>query len=256
MTLLTISILQGAMLVGVGAVAAGINAVAGGGSLVSFPTFTLALGLSEKIANATNSVGLWPGSLAGGLGGSGLIEKTKHYLKLLVIPTVLGSLTGAGLLLTTSNLTFKRVVPVLILFAAVLLLVQPKVKALVNRHLQVVPAWAAVLLQFFVAVYGGYFGAGMGIMMLASFALYMEGTMHELNAIKNWMGLIINFVCSLVFYAKGVVELVPALCLTAGALVGGFSAARFSQRLNPDVLRVAIASYGIIMAGYFAYRAM
>ena len=242
-------------MVGVGAVAAAINAVAGGGSLVSFPYVSVGIGLAEKIANATNSVGLWPGSLAGGLGARNLLDKTRPYLNRLIIPTCLGSICGAWLLLTTTELAFKRVIPILILLAAVLLLLQPKVKALLGRHMHVVPSWVGIAMQFLVAVYGGYFGAGMGIMMLACFALYMDGTVHELNAIKNWMGLIINFTCSVVFFSKGMVELLPALLLTIGALIGGFASARFSQRLNPDRLRNVIAAYGIIMAGYFAYRA-
>lgn len=117
-------------------------------------------------------------------------------------------------------------------------------------------------------MYGGYFGAGMGIMMLAAFALYMAGTIHELNAVKNWLGLIINFVASLVFvFAKGpapprgelVVGLVwiwPGIALGLGAIAGGFVAARISQRVQPDKLRIAIAIYGFLMAGYFVYRAL
>ena len=243
-------------MVGAGAVASGINAIAGGGSLISFPTVMLSLNLGEKVANATNSVGLWPGSLAGGIGSLNLFEKTKRYLGMLILPTALGSLAGAWLLLHTTNTTFKRVIPGLILFAAILLLLQPKVKSLMTRHLRVVPTWLAIVLQFAVAVYGGYFGAGMGIMMLASFALYMEGTVHELNAIKNWMGLIINFVCSAVFFSQKIVVVGPAMCVVAGAMIGGFLAAKFSQRLDPNKLRLAIAVYGVLMSFYFAYRAI
>lgn len=242
-------------LVGAGAIAAAINAVAGGGSLISFPYVSVGLGLTEKIANATNSVGLWPGSLAGGIGARNLLEKTKPYLKMLVLPTALGSLTGAWLLLTTTDVTFKRVIPGLILLAALLLLLQPSVKRLIGKHMHVIPPWVAFVLQFLVAVYGGYFGAGMGIMMLACFALYMDGTVHELNAIKNWLGLIINFTCSAVFFAKGVVVVGPAMLLVLGSIFGGFLSAKFSQRLDPDKLRIWIAAYGILMSGYFAYRA-
>lgn len=252
---MSISIGQGACLVAVGALAAGINAIAGGGSLISFPYISVGIGLAEKIANATNSVGLWPGSLAGGLGARNLLEKTKPYLRQLIVPTCLGSICGAWLLLTTTDLVFRRVIPGLILLAAILLLLQPKVKALMGKHMHILPSWLAILLQFLVATYGGYFGAGMGIMMLACFALYMDGTVHELNAIKNWMGLIINFTCSFIFITKGLVEVVPAVLLTVGALIGGFSAAHFSQRLDPDRLRLAIAIYGILMASYFGYRA-
>ena len=244
------------MLVAVGAVASGLNAVAGGGSLISFPTLTVVIGLPEKIANATNSVGLWPGSLSGGIGFKNLYEKTSRYLKTLFIPTLLGSIAGAFLLLYTSNTVFKRVIPGLILLASFLLLFQPKVKQFVLGHKSKLPGHYGWILQFLVAVYGGYFGAGMGIMMLAAFALYMEGTIHELNAVKNWLGLIINFSCSAVFILKGMVVLWPALWIVLGSLIGGFVAAKVSQRFNPDKLRVVIAIYGFAMTAFFIWRAI
>lgn len=246
---------EGGLLVLVGAIAGGLNAVAGGGSLISFPTLAVAVGLPEKIANATNSVGLWPGSLAGGLGFRNLFAKTGRYLTALLIPTILGSIAGAFLLLNTSNAAFRAIIPGLILLASLLLLFQPRVKAFVLGERKRLPLGIGWILQFFVSVYGGYFGAGMGIMMLAAFALYMEGNIHELNAVKNWLGLVINFACSVVFVWKGLVELAPALCLVAGALVGGFVAARVSQRFAPDKLRVVIGIYGLAMAAYFAWRA-
>jgi uncharacterized protein len=247
---------EAALLVGVGAVASGLNAVAGGGSLISFPTLTVVIGLSEKIANATNSVGLWPGSLAGGIGFKNLYSKTSRYLKTLFLPTLIGSIAGAFLLLYTSDEVFKKVIPGLILLASLLLMFQPRVKQFVLGHKTKLPEAYGWILQFFVAVYGGYFGAGMGIMMLAAFALYMDGNIHELNAVKNWLGLIINFSASVVFIAKGLVVLWPALWLVLGSLIGGFVAAKVSQRFEPDKLRIAIAIYGIAMAGYFVWRAL
>jgi len=246
---------QAILLVCVGAAASGLNAVAGGGSLISFPTLTLAIGLPENIANATNAAGLWPGSIAGGIGFRNLLPKTAHYLKALFIPTLLGSICGAFLLLYTSNEIFMRVVPGLILLASILLLFQSKVKRFVLGHESKLPEAYGWVLQFLVATYGGYFGAGMGIMMLAAFALYMDGTIHELNAVKNWLGVIINFSASVVFFAKGFVVLWPAVCILLGALVGGFLAARVSQRFNPDKLRIAIAIYGFAMTAFFIYRA-
>lgn len=239
----------------VGACASGINAVAGGGSLISFPYLTLAVRLSERIANATNSVGLFPGSFAGALGFRNLFKTSGHHLEHLFLPTVLGSVLGAWLLLTTPDSLFKKVIPVLIFVAAVLLLVQPRVKKLVG-HEGRLPGWAGVLLQFLVSTYGGYFGAGMGIMMLACFALYMEGNVHELNAVKNWLSLIVNFACSTVFVVERLVDFWVAGCVIAGALVGGFVSARVSQRFDPDRLRLVIGVYGLGMSAFFAYRAI
>ncbi|HVV73603.1 MAG TPA: sulfite exporter TauE/SafE family protein [Verrucomicrobiae bacterium] len=239
----------------VGAVASGINAVAGGGSLISFPYLTFGIGLPERIANATNSVGLFPGSLAGGFGFKNLFQKTGHYLRALLLPTAIGSVAGSLLLLNTSDAVFKEVIPFLIFLAALLLLFQPKVKALVGKGGRTLPVWAGVLLQFLVSVYGGYFGAGMGIMMLGCFALYIEGNVHELNAIKNWLSLLVNFTCSIVFVFKGLVMPTPALWVILGSLVGGFFAARISQRFDPNRLRLVIAIYGLGMSAYFAWHA-
>ncbi len=239
----------------VGAVASAINAVAGGGSLISFPTLVFAIRLPSTVANATNSVALWPGSLSGAFGFKNLLHKAGHHLSRLIVPTILGSTVGAFLLVKTDPRVFDLVVPWLILFAAVLLLLQPKVKAWVLQggRRTVGPA-GAITLQFMVSVYGGYFGAGMGIMMLAIFALYIEGTIHELNAVKNWLGLVINFTCSTVFLFQGLVQPYVALALAAGSIVGGFVAARFSQRVQPDRMRTLIAIYGVGMAAYYLAR--
>jgi uncharacterized membrane protein YfcA len=249
------TLVQAALLFLVGACASGINAVAGGGSLISFPYLTLAVRLSERIANATNSVGLFPGSFAGALGFRNLFATAGHHLKWLLLPTVLGSVLGAWLLLTTPDSVFKKVIPGLIFIAAVLLLLQPQVRKLVG-HGKALPTWAGILLQFVVSTYGGYFGAGMGIMMLACFALYMEGNVHELNAVKNWLSLIVNLACSIVFVVERLVDFWVAGCVVAGALVGGFVAARVSQRFDPNRLRLVIAIYGLGMSFYFAYRAI
>ncbi len=244
-----------ALLFATGAVASGINSVAGGGSLISFPYLTLGMHIPDRIANATNAVGLFPGSFAGGLGFIKQLEQTKRHLKTLLIPTILGSLCGAVLLLNTSDKSFKAVVPFLILLAAVLLWFQPKVKqfmAKTDHH--VVPVWVGIAMQFFVACYGGYFGAGMGIMMLATFALYMDGTTHELNAVKNWLGSVINLFCSMVFISKGLVLTPQAYPLALGGFAGGFIAARMSLKVDPDKLRRWIAIYGFVMTGYYIWR--
>ncbi len=244
--------LQGAGLVLVGAVASAINAVAGGGSLVSFP-YLVGLGVPVIPANATNSVGLWPGSLTGGLGFLKRFGATRRYLPAMIPPTVVGSVLGAILLLHTSPKAFSRAIPFLILLAAVLLLLQPRVRALVGKR--TLPAWTAPMLQLLVALYGGFFGAGMGIMMLACFALTMEGDLHELNAVKNWLSVIINVVCSSVFLVKRLVLPLEGGLLVLGGLIGGYVAARVSQRFDPNRLRTVIAVYGLGMAAWFFWRA-
>jgi uncharacterized protein len=240
----------------IGAIAAGINTVAGGGSLISFPFLTLGAHIPSLEANATNSASLWPGSLAGAFGFKDLLHKTRKYFAVLAMPTLLGSMVGAWLLILSSEKLFDSVIPFLILLASLLLVVQPRVKALAKKHDRPTPLWLGILVQFMVSAYGGYFGAGMGIMMLGSFALYMDGNIHELNAVKNWLGLIINLVASIILAAKGLVLWGPFLALTAGSLVGGFYAARWSQRFDSDKLRLAIAIYGFAMTVYFFWRAL
>ena len=252
------TVAEGLLLFAVGAVSSGINAVAGGGTLISFPVLTLptfSFQLPLNVANATNSVALWPGSLAGAFGFANVFEKTKPYFRQLIIPTVLGSICGSVLFILTDKKTFEFVVPFLILLAAILLLLQPKVKALVTRGGKKLKPNTAMFLQFLVAIYGGYFGAGMGIMMLAAFALYMDGTIHEINAVKSWLGLVINLVASLVFISRGGLINVPiGMTLAAGSIVGGFFAAKLSQKVKPDLLRTLIAIYGIGMSGYYLYK--
>jgi uncharacterized membrane protein YfcA len=238
----------------IGAAASAINSVAGGGSLITFPVLTIGYQIDLKVANATNSVGLWPGSLSGAVGFWNLLPKTAHYLKTLWAPTTIGSIAGAWLLVSTSKALFESVVPLLLLFAALLLAFQPHVKSWAQRRQARVSHSWAILLQFLVSVYGGYFGAGMGIMMLAVFTLYMEGNIHEINAVKAWLGLIINFVASILFVFKGIVLLCPALALTMGSLIGGYYAAKYSQGVDPEKLRISIAAYGLLTAAYFAYR--
>ena len=245
------------VLFAIGAVASAVNAVAGGGSLLTYPTLTLGLGLPGKIANATSSVGLFPGALAGAIGFRGQFGRTAKYLRSLVLPSLVGSVAGSLLLLNSSNRVFDRVIPWLILTAALLLILQPSVRRWAGKHedAAIMPAAAGWIVQLIVGVYGGYFGAGMGIMMLAAFSLYMEGTVHEINAVKNVLGLVINATCSAVFLFQGVARWHLSLVMVAGALVGGYAAARVSQRLAADPLRKAIAVFGLAMSAYYFYRA-
>jgi uncharacterized protein len=240
----------------IGAIASAINTVAGGGSLISFPALTVGYGLPSLIANATNSVALWPGSMSGAIGYWNLISKAGRYFKALLLPTLLGSIVGALLLVKGGQGAFTRVVPFLIFFAALLLVLQPKIKKWATRKGHQVSLPAGLFAQFLVAIYGGYFGAGMGIMMLGTFALTMEGDIHELNAVKNWLGLFINLVCSIYFVVQGLVRFEMALPLTLGSLVGGYASARFSQKIEADKLRIAIAIYGIGMAAWFLFRTL
>lgn len=253
-----------AVAVVIGAVSAAINSVAGGGSLVSFPVLRVGFHMPSVDANMTNTSSLWPGSLAGGLGYSNLLSKAVHHLKVLLLPTLLGSVIGAWLLTVTSPKLFDVLVPILILFAAGLLAFQPRIKVWAGRKRKGVPPAVGFVLQFLVSVYGGYFGAGMGIMMLAAFSLYVEGDIHEYNAIKNWLGLLINLIATLVFLIPGHVaadgrrpphiDWSIAVPMIVGSVIGGYWMARVSQRIDSEKLRVLIAIYGFVAAAYFVYQ--
>ncbi len=235
-----------------GIVASGVNSVAGGGSLISFPLLTAGAGLTSKIANATNSVGLWPGSMSGAVAYLHLFKETWPKLKKLILPTLIGSQVGAFLLLATPTHVFDVIVPFLILFAVGLLGFQKKIrKSFAASGLHISHFWGWVI-QFLVSVYGGYFGAGMGIMMLAAFSLYVDGTLHDHNAVKNWLGMLINFSITFTFVWKGLVVGWIAVPMILGSLIGGYGAAKLSQKVDPDVLRKWIVVYGLLSAVYFA----
>lgn len=236
-----------------GFVASSINAVAGGGSLISFPVL-VGCGIPELPANATNAVALWPGSLTGAFGFIKKIGRTQRYLRDLLIPTAAGSAVGAMLLVSTPAAAFRVAVPALILLATLLLAFQTRIRDWSAKHRRQITLPVGTVLQFFVSVYGGYFGAGMGILMLAVFGLFMEGDIHELNAIKNWLGLQINLVASVMFIAQGLVVPAAAFVMIVGSLIGGYAAAVWSQRVDAEKLRIGIVVLGFLMTGYFIWR--
>lgn len=231
--------------------ASAINAFAGGGSLISFPAL-VGLGLPSLQANATNSVALWPGSLASALGFWSRIPEVKQDLARLAAPTLIGSGIGAWLLVSTPAALFAILVPILIGIAVLLLAFQPQIKAWKPDHLSLLPA---VALQFGVAIYGGYFGAGMGIMMLAVMSLAVEGDIHRHNALKNILAILINLVSSTILIVQGLVHLTAAFAVMAGAVLGGYASARYSQKVKADSLRWVVVAYGAIMVVWFALRA-
>ena len=242
------------ILVVAGACASGVNAFAGGGSLISFPTLVV-MGVPPQVANATNSVALFPGSLASAFGFRDHLEKTKSRILLLLGPTIVGSAIGSLLLVNTPQKLFQFAVPILIFIATMLLILQPWIKSIVRKDsTPSKPAFACVA-QFFISVYGGYFGAGMGIMMLAAYGVLLEGTIHDMNAIKNWLAVAINVMASAMFVCFGLIWIWPAAALMVGAIVGGYAIARLSLKLDPEWLRRGVIVLGIVLTAWFTARA-
>jgi uncharacterized membrane protein YfcA len=250
------------------ATAAGaINAVAGGGTLVTFPTLLL-VGTPAIIANATSTLALVIGTAGSIFGFRQQINAVKTWLIRFVPVSMLGGFLGSWLLLHTSNRCFERLVPFLILFATLLFLAQNAFRRLVRTGAAApVAAGAppaddfpmpaghgrhsiafAIVFQFAVAVYGGYFGAGIGILMLASLGFLGFSNIHEMNALKNILGSLINLVAAVVFIAGGLIDWPKMGIMTGGAIIGYWLGAHYSQRLPQARVRFIITAIGFIMS--------
>src|SRR5256885_7683680 len=235
-----------------------VNSIAGGGTLLTFPLL-IWLGLDPKVANATSTVALWPGLFGGLFGYRREMTDSSLMLMRLGATSVVGGGVGAWLLILTPSLTFARLVPFLILFATILFMLQGPV----NRWLRVPSptsgsqkSWwtIAVVVQFFSAIYGGYFGAGNGIWMLAAMGLLGMHDIHRANGIKNFLGICINSVAVLSFSVTHLVIWPDALVMAVGALLGGYFGASMAVRIGPVVVRRAIVVIGFVITFVMLWR--
>lgn len=238
--------------------AGAINAVAGGGSLVSFPAL-VAAGYSTKTANVTNTVALWPGYLSGSYGYRGELRDQRRRMVALTLPSIGGALTGSAILLLTPGAAFDVIVPFLIVFACGLMAMQERLARLALTHRLAsrgddhVPV-ALVAAVFVLAVYGAYFGAGLGIMTLAVVGILLPDDIQRSNALKGLLSLLINAAAVLYFTFFGPVEWVPALIMAVGALAGGYLGVGVARRLGRRPLKIAVISYGMLVAAILFYR--
>jgi len=239
------------------AAAAGlINAVAGGGTLITFPTL-LAFGTLAKMANATSTFALVIGTFGGVFGYRRQLAAVKPWLWRFIPPSILGGWIGAKLLDHTSDRVFSKLVPFLILFATVLFVSQGLIKkAMGSRSGAAGPAviWAAIAFHFAVSIYGGYFGAGIGILMLASLGFIGLTDIHEMNALKTVLGSLINIVATIVFIHAGLVHWPKAGVMTVGALAGYWVGSHFAQRIPQARVRQIITAIGFVIAGAAFYK--
>ncbi len=242
------------------AVAGGaINAVAGGGTLLTFPTLLL-FGTKPVIANATSTVALVIGTAGGMFGYRQHYPAVQAWLWRFVPSSVLGGLLGAVILTVTSNKTFARLVPFLILFATILFLAQGLFRRLARIEERTAPAhsgaflWTAIVFQFAVAVYGGYFGAGIGILMLASLGFIGLSNIHQMNTLKTTLGSLINVVAALWFILAGLIDWPRATVMTAGALAGYYLGSHFSQRISQQRVRQLITGIGFVLSAVTFYQ--
>lgn len=239
----------------VAALLAGVmNSVAGGGTLLTFPAL-IAAGLSPLQANATSTVALLPAALSSMLGYRGELTGARRWAIALALPSLIGGGLGALLLLHTSNATFERVVPWLVLGATALFLLQRPLLRWIRGHEAQsraphdaesrAPAFALLVLQLAVGVYGGYFGAGVGILMLAALGFMGFSNIHRMNGLKNWGGFCMNLVAAGTFAASGIVDWPVALSMAVGSVMGGYLGARGAQRLPAALVRGVVAVIGI-----------
>lgn len=253
--------LTGLALAGLAAFAAGsVNAIAGGGTLITFPTL-IAIGVPAVTANITNTVALFPGFLGGTLAQGKDLAGQGRRLRLLLPSGVIGGFAGGALLLAFSEKTFTVIVPFLILLAAVLLAVQDRVRDWISgqsarRRPGDDGTAAAVLPAGLTAVYGGYFGAGQSVILLAVLGLFIPDTVTRLNALKQSVALCANTAAAVVFLFSGLIVWPVAAVMAAGALLGGAAGGRFAGRIGPDTLRWTVVAIGMIVGLILLARLM
>jgi uncharacterized membrane protein YfcA len=232
--------------------AGAINSVAGGGTMISFPVL-VALGLPPVMANATNTVGIWPGSLGSMWGFRKELSRVNRRMFWLLLPALAGGLAGAILLRSTPPGVFEKLVPWLILFATILFIVQGPVQ----RRLKSVdaakhagPRWLliAMTVQLGVAVYGGYFGAGMSIMALSVLGLLGMTDILEMSATTSLLACAINGTAGILFAIAGLVVWPYALVMTGGALVGGYGAAGVARKIGKVAVRRFVIFVGLTIS--------
>jgi uncharacterized membrane protein YfcA len=235
------------------AAAGAINSVAGGGSFISFPALLLA-GVPPVVANATNATALWPGSVASvGAYRRELAVQRKGILLFSAISLV-GGLLGALLLLRTSEAVFERLIPYLLLAATVVFAASPRITSLTRRlGGEGGPLRRLVVLALYlaVAIYGGFFGAGLGILTLAVLGLLGLENIHEMNALKTLQASLVNGIAVAAFILAGIVDWPIALLMTAGAIAGGYGGAAIARQLNPAHVRLGVIILSVVLTAYF-----
>ena len=243
------------------ALAAGfVNSIAGGGTLLTFPALVYSLG-TEVMANTTSTVGLFPGSLAGAWGSRAHLKGIKTWLLILIPPSIAGGIIGA-LMVTRFPEHFRVLVPWLLLLASTLFLIQPMISKPKTSELEgegnpsksLFTILGLVLFQFLVAIYGGYFGAGIGILMIASLSFMGIPDIFRVNGLKNVLAFAINCVAAIVFCIDAPMDWKFAGGMAFFSIIGGYLGGTFSQKIPRKMLRVIIISVGYLLASYYFFK--
>ncbi|MFP5579686.1 MAG: sulfite exporter TauE/SafE family protein [Acidimicrobiia bacterium] len=239
-----------------GFLAGGVNAVAGGGSLISFPAL-VAAGLPTLAANVTNTTAVWPGYLGSAAAYRSELRGQGERMRALAITSVLGAGVGAAILLSAPDAVFDAVVPFLVLAGSVLLALQPRIAEAVLARTEAggrshrAQLHAAI---FLAAVYGAYFGGGLGVILLAVLGIYLADHLQRLNGLKAAISLLVNTIALAAFAVFGPVDWTAVAIVAPASLIGGYVGGRVARRLSPDVLRTTIVAFGVVVAVWLAVR--
>lgn len=239
-----------------------INSVAGGGTLLTFPALILVLGSGGDaaiIANATSTIALFPGSLAAVWGYRQELRGTRNEIIPLLIPSFIGGALGTWLVVSYPSSTFERLVPWLILLATMLFMLQPLITKWTgigqpHKAPTLSTRVGIVLFQFLVALYGGYFGAGIGILMLSSLALMGSEDIHRMNVIKSLLASLINGTSVALFVWQQKVDWQLAFPMILAGIAGGFAGASYARKLNKTYIRYGVIVIGFLISTVYFYR--
>ncbi|SDU43129.1 sulfite exporter TauE/SafE family protein [Stappia sp. ES.058] len=232
-----------------GIIGGGVNAIAGGGTFFTFPAL-IAAGLDPLTANASNAVAIYPGHAAAVPAYKEELKAAGRPLILRSAIVALGGLLGAGLLLQTGSVAFEGLVPWLLLAATLLFAFGPAL-ASASARLQSGSLWLTSGVEFLFAVYGGYFGAGLGVLLMAALTIIGVRDIQMANAQKNWLATIITSISVLVFAIAGAVAWLQASAVLFGALIGGYGGARVARRIPGGALRVVVIGVGLALSAYY-----
>ncbi|MEM5470682.1 sulfite exporter TauE/SafE family protein [Hoeflea sp. AS60] len=243
------SISEVLLLFSAGFLSSAVNAIAGGGTFLTFGALTL-VGVPPIMANATSSVTQFPGYVTSALAYRTEIREAGREAWVLAGLSLAGSLVGALILVSMSNPSFRSLVPWLLLGATLVFAAGPYLRPKTLQPEQPITL-PGKLAQFATAIYGGFFGAGMGIMMLAVLGLTKGGDYHKLNALKNFIAVIIAFIAIVVFSSGGVVAWLPAVIMIPGGALGGYAGVWMARRVPQAVIRALVVGVGLLLSWYY-----
>lgn len=248
-----ISLATSALLFAAGCIGGAINSVAGGGSFLVFPSMLL-VGVPPVAANATTAVALWPAGVASTIAYRKDLPRERTSLIVLALASALGGAVGAVLLLKTSDETFTKILPLLMFAASLVFTLGPRVAKL--RKGGHMPLALGAVVQLLISSYGGYFGGGMGILMLATFTLMGMTHLHSMNGLKTLLGMLINGAANIAFFVAHKVVYDVAVPVAIGSIVGGWFGAAIARKIHPDRVRLFVLVFAWGLTAWFFVQAL